>query len=192
MVEDPDRALLEAIAKGSEGALVEFIGRHKEKLFRFAYRHVRSEEDAAEIVAETFVRVHRKASDFNPRAKVLTWVYTIATNLCHDFHRKARRHRILSFFSPVHETEGRGEGRSWAETIPDQGPSADEAVLRQDQLRQVRQQIDRLPPKLKTPFILHVLEEHSQKDCAALLGVSEKTVETRIYRARKRLQAVVD
>lgn len=192
MVEDPDRVLLEAIAGGDESALVELIGRHKERLFRFVYHHVRNEADAAEIVAETFVRVYRRASDFNPRAKVVTWVYTVAINLCHDWHRRRHRWRWFSLFSPVEESEGSKEWGNWAEHIPDTGLRADEVLAYRDDLRRVRDEIDRLPLKLKTPFILHVLEEHSQKACAELLGVSEKTVETRIYRARKLLQAALE
>ncbi|MCC5789933.1 MAG: RNA polymerase sigma factor [Opitutales bacterium] len=187
MTEDPDRILLQSIAEGDEKALRELMLRHQEKLFHFAYRFVLNESDAAEIVSETFVRVHRKASQFRPRAKVRTWIDTIAGNLCRDHQRREKRRRFFSLFSSSNGNEG-DEGFSLLDKIPAKDLPADEDLLRTETHGRLLQQIHSLPTKLKIPFILHILEEHSQRECAEILKVSEKTVETRIYRARKRLQ----
>ena len=187
MMEDPDQPLLAAIAGGSEEALGELIDRYREKLFRFVYRIVRNEADAAEIVSETFVRVHRYSANYRPKAKVVTWIYTITTNLCRDHHRREKRRRFLSLFSVSEKADGE-TGASLADRIADTGPPADESLLQSERHRRALELIDALPPKLKSPFILNVLEEHSQKECAELLGVSEKTIETRVYRARQRLR----
>ncbi len=184
-MEDPDQRLLKEIATGGEKALGELIDRYRDRLFRFVYRSVRNEADAAEIVSETFVRVHRFAGTYRPRAKAVTWIYTIATNLCRDHHRRSRP--LLSLFWKPPGSKGEA-GASLAERIPDAGPSADENLLQAERKARVLELIDSLPSKLKTPFILNVLEEHSQKECADILGVSEKTVETRVYRARRRLR----
>ena len=186
MADDPDKPLLEAIATGSESALRELIERHQEKLFRFAYRQVRNAEDATEIVAETFVRVHRYAARYRPRAKVVTWIYSIATNLCRDFHRRSKRNRFLARFWSAAEPF---DGRPTIERVQDPAPGADHQLMKAEDEAHLQNLINDLPIKLKTPFVLHVLEEHSQRACADMLGVSEKTIETRIYRARKRLQA---
>ncbi len=188
MAEDPDRPLLVAVARGNEAALRELIERHQDKLFRFVYRQVRNAEDATEIVAETFVRVHRYADRYRPRAKVVTWIYSIATNLCRDFHRHSKRR---SFFSRIWSDFDANEERPAVERIRDKTPTADHQLMQAEEAAHLRALIDDLPLKLKTAFILHVLEEYPQKVCAEMLGVSEKTIETRIYRARKRLQAQV-
>ena len=54
-------------------------------------------------------------------------------------------------------------------------------------LKLLEKQIDVLPHKLKTALILFAIEDHSQEECARILGVTPKTVETRVYRARKTL-----
>ena len=54
-------------------------------------------------------------------------------------------------------------------------------------LKLLEKQIDKLPHKLKTALILFALEDRSQEECARILGVTPKTVETRVYRARKLL-----
>lgn len=187
MSADPDKPLLEAIAVGDERALSQFIGRHKERLFRFIYHQVWNEADASDILAEVFVRVHKNAGKFRPQAKVLTWVYTIAGNLCKDFYRKNKKWKLTTIFrlGPSDTSE------SSLETIDEllcRLPVASDAMEHKDELREVLERIEKLPQKLKEPFVLHVLEEYSQRDCAELLGISEKAVELRVYRARKYLQ----
>ncbi len=186
-MDDPDQPLLAAVVGGNEEALGELIDRHREKLFRFVYRSVRNEADAVEIVSETFVRVHRYAENYRPKAKVVTWIYSIATNLCRDHHRRSRRRRLLSLFSTSPRADGES-GVALADQIADSGPSADESLLHSERHQRVLELIDALPPKLKNPFILNVLEERSQKESAEILGVTEKTIETRVYRARNRLR----
>lgn len=187
---DPDRALLEAIARGSEWALANLIDSYKDRLFRYVYRHVRSEEDAAEIVSETFVRVFRYAGGYEPRSQVSTWIYSIATNLCRDHYRRRKRWSFSSLFSFGQNSDSDNDF-SHLDVIAADGKSADEQVAADDDYRQLLAAIDNLPEKLKSPFVLHVIEEQSQKECSEILDVSEKTVETRIYRARKLLQKAV-
>lgn len=183
--EDPDRRLIVAIAEGSEHALRELMEGYKEKTFRFAYRWVRNEADAAEIAAETFVRVHRHAARYKPSAKVSTWIYSITANLCRDHTRKAWRQKVFSIFSFAHDDDNGGP--SPEERIRDPRPTADEDLLRSETTAQALALVDSLPSKLKAPFVLHVIEEHSQRECAEILGITEKAVETRVYRARKRI-----
>ncbi len=186
MPEDPDKQLISAIAEGSEHALRELMERHKDAVFRFAYRWTRNEADAAEIAAETFVRVHRHAARYTPRAKVVTWIYSITANLCRDHARKAWRRKVVSFFSAAHEGENES-GPSPEERIADTRPTADVALLRSETTARALALVDALPPKLKGPFVLQVMEENSQRECAEILGITEKAVETRVYRARKRI-----
>ncbi len=192
MTEDPDQLLMDGVAGGSEAALRELMARHKEKVFRYVYRILRNEADAADVVAGTFVRVYRSAGRFRPRAKVSTWIYTIAGNLCRDHLRREKRRRLFRSLFAKREAADGGDGLSLAETIAADDLSASEALEQSERLAQLRASIDALPLKLKQPFILCVLEDHSHRDCAGILGVSEKTVETRIHRARKQLRQLVE
>jgi len=185
-MDDPDKALLFAVAEGNERALRELMVRHKEPVFRYAYRFLKNEADAAEIAAETFIRVYRNAGRFKPKAKVSTWIFTIASNLCRDYARRAWRRKVFSLFAPT-GSSGEDEGPSLEDQLSDSQPNAAETTeLRDSNVRALRA-VDELTPKLKAPFVLHVLEEHSQRECARILGISEKAVETRIYRARKQV-----
>jgi len=179
-----DIALLSLMAGGDEAALRELMSRYKESVYRFAYRFLQNEADASEVAAETFIRVYRKANDFKPTAKVSTWIFTITSNFCRDYARKAWRRKVFSLFgSPPGSTDE--DSPTLEDAIADDKPDAGETTALRDTAAQALRAVEALPSKLKAPFILHVLEDHSQKECAQILGTSEKAVETRIYRARK-------
>ncbi len=188
---DPDIALLDRIAQGEEDALKALMKRHQEALHRFAWRHTRNLSDAEEIVVETFIRVHRNAPRFKPKAKVATWIYSIAANLCRDHHRREKRRSFFSLFAPI-ASSGENKEQSPLDTIPSRDIPISEHLQQSETHQFLLSQIHSLPPKLKTPFTLCILEEHSQRECAAILQVSEKSVETRVYRARKRLQRALE
>ncbi len=178
---DEDLPLVQSLQAGNDDALDELMARHQAALFGFIQRYVRNEADAAEITQETFVRAYFHIASFRPKAKFLTWLYTIATNLCRD-HARSRHHRnegrTLSL--DLDEDQRPPEPRSG-------GPDADEAVIRDEQLAAVEEAIDRLPHDLKTALLLTAVEGYSHSEAGERLGITPKSVETRVYRARRRL-----
>jgi RNA polymerase sigma-70 factor (ECF subfamily) len=182
---DTDLPSLRKIQAGDEAGLKELMARHREPLFRFILRYLHNEADAAELTGETFFRVYQNANRFRPKAKVSTWMFSIAANLCRDsIRRKKKRRGDLSLHAPIQGSKSllHEDGLASGE------PSPDHAAVSAETLESVRQAIDALPHKLKSPFIFCVLEEHSYDECAEVLQASRKTVETRIYRARQQLR----
>lgn len=170
--EDPDFQAIRQIQDQDEGGLVDLMSRHREPLFRFIYRFVHNEADAAELTEQTFLRVYQKANRYKPKAKVSTWMYHLAGNLCRDFLRKQKKltpNQLLEYQATTSQN-------------PESDLQTDESMVI------IQNAIAHLPQHLKFPFIYCVLENHSQDDCAEVLKISRKTVETRIYRARKVLQ----
>lgn len=186
-MDDPDLVLLEAIQKGDEPALRELMNRYRDPVFRFAWRYVRNESVAADIAEETFIKIFFKSSSFNPRAKVSTWIFTIAANLCRDHYRRESRRKILSLFGFRGDASA-GDEYELVEEIQDPSPGVEQVILDRENESIVAAAVDRLPPRLKSAFILFALEGYSQQECAEILRTSPKTVETRVYRARQRLR----
>jgi len=183
---DADLPLLEAIQTGDEPALEALMERHQAPLYYFVLRYCGDEQEAREVVQETFVRAFFKAGSFQPRSKVKTWLFTIAINLCRDAgRRRSRAPAFVSFDQPA------PEGKPPLE-VADEGIRADESAAREEELRHLRLAIDRLPEKLKAPLVLCVLEQRSHKEAADLLSTTTKTIELRIYRARKKLRKVME
>lgn len=182
---DEDLALLERIRDGDDTGLAELMERHKQAVFRFSVRYVQNEADAAEITEETFYRVYRYADRFKPKAKVSTWIFSITMNLCRDhFRRNKKRRTDLSLNVQADHEGGRELGSFVASTQVDPAQEA----LSAEALLSIETEIRELPDKLKLPFIFCVLEGHAYETYAEIIGVNRKTVETRIYRARKLLR----
>lgn len=181
-----DYRLLQLAAQGNEEALVSLMGRYKHDLFRCVYRYVGNDADAAAITEETFYKVYLNAGNFSPRGSVKSWIFTIGVNLAKDHLRRQKYRGVtLSLEAETHSGETRPSlGEIVAGTQRD--PADD--LVSTEILEQVQGEIRNLPEKLRFPFVFCILEDHSYDDCAEILRVNRKTVEMRIYRARKRLR----
>lgn len=184
---DPDLALVTALQGGEEAALDALMERHQEPVFRFILRHVLNEADAAELTQETFVRVYFGAAKWKPTAKFTTWLYQIALNLCRD-HAKSRKTKNAavthSLSEPRHPDEVEVE-----RDVPSGGATPADEALTNEKMAALESGIAQLPHDLRTALVLTVFEQRSQQESAELLRTTPKTVETRVYRARKLLSA---
>jgi RNA polymerase sigma-70 factor (ECF subfamily) len=184
-MDDPDLRLIQALQQGTDSALDELMLRHKEPLFRFIYRYVLNEEEARDLLQETFVRVYFKRNQYRPTAKFTTWLYHIALNLCRDHARsRAGKQDRLTESLVVRSEEGEERDREITAKTPDPA----EIAQTNETLLLLERAIQTLPHDLKAALILVALENRPQKECAELLGISVKAVETRVYRARKILE----
>jgi RNA polymerase sigma factor (sigma-70 family) len=179
---DPDLELVEALAGGADSALDELMTRYEEPIFHFVYRHVFNEADARELAQEVFVRAYFNIGKFKPQAKFATWLYQIALNLCRD-HTKSRRARQASLTDSLSAREDAEEHRSHDVAVERRTP-ADEA-LTHEKLTVLEAGMAALPHDLRTALVLTSIEQHSHQECAELLKITPKAVETRVYRARK-------
>jgi RNA polymerase sigma-70 factor (ECF subfamily) len=184
---DPDLPLMQALQRGDDSVLNTLMDRHRESLFYFAYRYLRNETAANDVVQETFVRLYFKVAKFKPSATVKTWLYTIALNLCRDQIRRShtwREARTLDAAS--------GETIDATAKLRDPNAAPDIAAEKRDHYRLLQQAIDQLSPALREAIILFSLEGKSQKEAADILGTSPKTVELRIYHAKQKLKTLLE
>lgn len=179
--EASDEILMSLVRQGCEPALNTLMRRYKHKLFAFISRYVKDEDAAYDILQETFIRLHFKADTYNPDYTFSTWLYKIAINLCRDWGRKQKIRQIFSLDS-VYQAD---EDGSYHDIIADPSSNIEDLTDLRKNLAALDKEIRRLPHKLKTALILFAIEEHSQEKCAEILGVTPKTIETRVYRARK-------
>src|SRR5436190_15666734 len=84
-----DEALMSAYQKGDLGAFAELVSRHEKRLWNFLRRFVRDPASAEDLLQEVFLRMIKSAPEWQATAKVSTWLYTIARNLCTDHARRA-------------------------------------------------------------------------------------------------------
>jgi len=110
----------------------------------------------------------------------VTWLYSIAMNLCRDYARSKQR-RMSYATDSLDDSDVHRK-------VPaaDRGPVAD--AVSHERLANLQKAIEELPHDLRTTLLLFAVEGRSQQECAELLGISAKAVETRVYRARKILE----
>jgi RNA polymerase sigma-70 factor, ECF subfamily len=178
-----DQADMARLAAGHGAALNGLMERHAGKLLLYLVRSLQDEEDAADLVQETFVRVFQNRTRFNPKQRFSTWLYTIATNLVKDRYRFRTRHPKVSL-----EAQNERGGADFRESLPEQGPTPSELMQKSEQAEAVRKAVAELPEDLRVPLILSDYEDLSHNEIGAILDCTSKAVETRLYRARKQLR----
>jgi RNA polymerase sigma-70 factor (ECF subfamily) len=184
---DLDVRDMTALARGHDAALNHLMERHGGKLFHYLLRSLQSEEDAADLAQETFVRVFQNRQSYDPRQRFVTWLYAIASNLVRDRYRWRARHPNV----PLESNDGEGETGPGTKLISPTA-SPDEALETKETADAVRSAVAALPEELRQPLILAVYEEFSHLEIGQILGCSPKAVEMRVYRARQQLKQVLE
>lgn len=186
-----DDALVSRTRAGDLGAFEELLGRHEENLLRLAFRFVRNEHDAQEVLQDVFVTTWRKLPGFQDRAQIGSWLYRVTVNASLMHLRVRKRRPECVDLAPVDRSSKQDFERDIDLDIADR--HRPDAQLESQELRRVIQgAIDRLPLSLRSVFEIRELQGWSTRQTAKLLGLSEATVKTRLHRARRVLREKVE
>lgn len=166
---------------GRQSAFAELIRRHREPIYRLIRGYVGNADDALDLVQECFTAAFVNLDRYDQARPLRAWLSRIAINKCRDW---ARRRAVRRFLSSV--------DASAAEQVPDAAPQADTQAADRQELERLWHAVAQLPRTLKEPLVLRTIEGLSQAETAAVLRISEKAVETRVYRARAKLAALRD
>jgi RNA polymerase sigma-70 factor (ECF subfamily) len=170
-----DDSLIAAASRGDEAAFARLVQRHSSRALAVATRFLGSPSEAEEVVQEAFWRAWRGAARWRPgEAAFSTWLHRVVINLCIDRERRAKLRRFLSLEA--------------APEVAEPGASADERLAAVGELRAVLDDIRRLPARQRAAVLLAGSGERSNAGIAAVLGVSEKAVESLLVRARRSLR----
>lgn len=163
---------------GRQAAFTEIMRRYRQPVFRLARLYLGGNDDALDLTQETFVAAHQALPRYDGERPMRAWLSAIAINKCRDWARKRAVRRFLSFAMPVD---------SQAEVVVDEQVAIDDAAGDRQELDRVTRAIATLPMNLREALVLRTIEGLSQAETGEMLGISEKAVETRVYRARARL-----
>jgi RNA polymerase sigma-70 factor (ECF subfamily) len=182
---ESDETLVARFQAGDRTAFTQLVRRHQGPLYHFAFRQLRSQPAAEDVVQETFVRVVQNAADFKNEARFTTWVYTITRNLCIDQLRKRahRKHPSLD--------ESRGEerdGRTLGELVADKKADVERQAVSIEMQEQIARAVEKLPDDQREVFLMREVSNLPFKEIAEITGVPENTVKSRMRYALERLQ----
>ncbi|MFB9909449.1 RNA polymerase sigma factor [Allokutzneria oryzae] len=177
--ETSDARLWELIAADDHAAFTVLFERHAQAVWNYAYRLTASWAAAEDLLATTFMTAWRRRHEVRlVRDSALPWLYTVTGNLSRGEHR--RRGRFLRLLPRL----------SVAEDVRDHAEELAERAGTAERLRRVLAEIERLPRSEREAVRLCLLGRTSTADAAALLGISEVSVRSRLSRARARLRTL--
>jgi RNA polymerase sigma factor (sigma-70 family) len=182
LVKEDDQILVKQALAGKEIAYKLLLDRHKDAIFRLIVKIVHNQEEARDLVQETFMKAFGALSTYKSQYRFTTWLYKIAANNCIDFLRK-KRLNSLSLDQPLETKDGEVtiELADWT-----YNPEADLASKQKSLSIDVA--INSLPHKYREVIVFRHKQDKSYEEIAQVLGIPVGTVKARIFRARELLK----
>lgn len=169
----PDTQELESIFE-------KLMTEHGESLARLAYTYVKDRGRVEDIIQDVFLRAFRSYHSFRGDADIKTWLYRITINRCKDELRSWSFRKL--FYTD--------EVMDW-NIDRSQEPTPELKLITKHENQQLGQAILQLPIKLREVIILFYYQDLSIEQIAKLLGITQNTVKTRLFRGRKKLAAII-
>ena len=145
-------------------------------VYRLALSFLESESEAEDATQETFIAAAGALDDYRGEAQLKTWLFAIAINQCRQQIRKRRqRERLKNAVRKVHALFE-------PPTLPE------EAVAESERNYRLHAAVSALPEKQRLPILLRYVHNFTAPEIAAVLNVSEGTVYSRLYYARRQLR----
>jgi len=166
----------------------QILAAFREAIHRYIGGIVRDPAVAEDLTQETLLRAHLNLATLKDPARLTSWLYRIATNICHDRFRQSSRHERIQ--SLDEEAAGDSE-RGRLQDLPDAGPRLDRILEQKEMSACVQRYLMDLPDSYRAVILLHDEAGMTNPEIAEMLGVSVATVKIRVHRAREKLRAVL-
>jgi len=191
-VEGSDAAAVAQARAGDRDAFRALVERYSRSVFRLAYRMTGNEQDAEDVVQETFLRVYRRLNQFESRAHFGTWLYRIAVNYSFDLLRARRQQPgsrpVLKPQAFDGDDPSRGGRSDPALGLAAGDPAPDRLVFSGEVQRKVAAALTRLSETERAAFVLRHFEGLSIEEIARLLGLRAGAAKNSIFRAVQKLR----
>jgi RNA polymerase sigma-70 factor (ECF subfamily) len=168
--------LILRLRRGETDAFSDLVGLWERRLFYFIRRIVVREEDAWDVLQETWMKVHSNIRQLRDTSAFSAWVYRIARHAAVSHLRREQRSELL------HEDNPRLEVLN----------STEHCGFSEDQVELIHWGLDQLPLPQREALTLFFLEGFSVNDIAAVTGVSRGTVKSRLHYGKLRLQEIIE
>jgi len=184
LTNEEERALLLRAQKGDSAAFEDIVRANEAVVYRLALRQLGNREDAEDAAQEVFLKAYTGLASFRGDSKLSVWLYRITSNVCTDMLRRRRETVSLS-----QENE---EGEPLELELPDERFDPAALAERKDLREHIGAALKALPPEPREVLLLRELGGASYDEIAAALDLDLGTVKSRIFRARKKLCALLD
>jgi len=183
---EADHELVRATLDGDATAYRCLVERYQGRIYSVVFGMVRNPEDARELSQDAFVKAYKNLSRFRLESSFYTWLCRIAMNVAIDHLRRQKLRRTEAFDEGIASRDGAGV-ISLAHHREDPRKNLERKRLRE----QIIAEVEKLPDDQRQVIILREIDGMAYKDIADVMGIPEGTVMSRLYYARKKLQAAL-
>jgi RNA polymerase sigma-70 factor (ECF subfamily) len=181
-----DFLLVESAKEGSQKAYAELMQRYKDSIYFMVLKMVNNKDDAMDITVTTFAKAFENLEKYRPDYAFSTWLFRIATNGSIDFIRKKKLQTTsIDFVSKENE-----DNRAFE--IKSDVLNPEETSIKKQQTEQLKEIIEKLPPRYKTLIILRYYDELSYEEISQQLDLPLGTVKAQLFRGRDLLYNVIN
>lgn len=152
-------------------------------LYRTAFRMVKNEPDALDIVQEAFIKIYNGIEKFRNESNIRTWMYRIVMNLCYDYFRKRKKIRFVSE-QEIFNSDGKQDVFASNENI-------DLEEIENQRRQNLQKALENLTLRQKTVFNLRIYEELSYEEIARIMKVKVGTAKATFFQAVEKLKIIM-
>ena len=171
---------IEEAKAGNQSAFKVLLNTYWKDVYNFLFEKIKDEDEAEDITIKAFAKAFDKLDSYNKKYTFKTWLITIAKNIYIDHLRKQK----AIFISLNHQDESNYD-------IKDETPSAEDAIITEQNLAVLLQNIKKLKPNYQEVIQLRYFQEMSIKEIALVLNEPLSTVKVKLMRARKLLAEIL-
>jgi RNA polymerase sigma-70 factor (ECF subfamily) len=175
---DEDRLIARAAA-GETSAFRKLYEHHRSDVARLVYRMLGPRSDMEDVIQEVFVQVYKSLRDFRGQSKFSTWLHRVTVNVVLMYRRAAKSRPVFADEPAVDASVRSGD------------IAPDEDAERRERVRAFGRLLGRLADKKRIVFVLHELEGIAPGEIAKIVGAPVLTVRTRLFYARRELEAML-
>ena len=180
-----DNLLVHQAKNGSLEAFSSLMELYQTKVYNLALRMTGSPEDAADLCQETFLNAWKGLPNFQGNSSFSTWIYRLTNNACIDFIRREKTRRGMDVLS-LNDDE-----KDFDELIPDNAPTPQAKLEEKERQEALNRGLRKLSEEHRQVLLLREVSGLSYTEIAAIVGVEEGTVKSRIARARLSLRNIL-
>ena len=187
-MEPTDRTYVARTRAGDSDAYRVLVERHGRALFRLAFRMTGNQQDAEDVVQESFLRAYRQLSKFDERASFGTWLYRIAANCSLDLVRSRKRrseHQPLNGDLPA-------EAEDPVLSLPSTDPTPERAALSSEVRDRLAEAMNDLSATERTAFVLRHFEGMRIEEVSRVLECQPGAAKHSVFRAVQKLRRALE
>ena len=174
-----DQHYIDLVLQGDTRAFAILVDQYKNLVFTLSLKMLQNREEAEEAAQDTFVKIYKSLNSFKNDSKFSTWIYKITYNNCLDRLKKHKRTRTVVPIDDFTEFEV-------TSLI-----NALDTMVQNEQKHLISETLQQLLPDENFLLMLYYFNENSLKEISVIMGINENNLKIKLFRARKKLAAIL-